>query len=99
MNTQPDTTQQEPVTITPYSVTSGSQTVDPYAIDVTVIVPAGTIATIQTAPGVSFNSGDIVSLNSNGRPLSNTFVISRASGTDAITVLVARVTGREAVNA
>lgn len=89
----------EPVTITPYSVTSGSQIIDPYAIDVTVIVPASTVATIQTADGVSFTASESMSINSNNRPLSNTFEISRASGAGTITVLVSRVTGREATNA
>ena len=89
----------EPVLITPYSVTSGSQQVDPWAIDVLVIVPSGTVATIQTADGVTFTSDTTIGLNSNGRPLANTFIISRASGSGTITVLVSRVAGKEATNA
>jgi len=95
----PRTGELEPVTITPYSITSGSQIIDPYAIDVVIIVPAGTVATIQTAAAVSFTSAQSISLNSNNRPMSNTFTISRASGSGTITVLVSRVTGRETANA
>lgn len=98
-NQAPSSASLEPVTLTPYSVAGSPLTVDEYAIDIAVIVPAGTMAQIQTAAGVSFQTGANITLNCNNRPLSNAFIISRASGTGTITALVARVTGRPATNA
>jgi len=100
-NTIPDPGSLEPVFITPYSVTTTPQTIDPYAVDVAVIIPPGTTASIQTdADGpVSFDRTESLSLNCNNRALANTFVISRASGSGTILVLVSRVLGRRATNA
>lgn len=98
MDAAPTPDELEPVKITAYSVTSGSQIVDPYAIDVVVIVPAGTVATVNLG-GTSFDSAQTVQLNSNNRPVANTITISRASGAGTITVLVSRVAGRETSNA
>lgn len=98
-NQVPSSASLEPVTLTPYSISGSPLTIDPFAIDIALIVPAGTVATVQTADGVSFQTGANIELNCNNRPLSNTFIISRASGAGTITALVARVTGRPATNA
>jgi hypothetical protein len=93
MDALPIPDQLEPVLLTAYSVTSGSQIVNPYAIDVVVIVPSGTVATVNLG-GTSFDSSQTVQLNANNRPMANTITISRASGSGTITVLVSRVANR-----
>lgn len=98
MDAAPTPSELEPVKITAYSVTSGSQIVNPYAIDVLVIVPSGTVATVNLG-GSTFDTSQTVQLNSNNRAMVNTITISRASGSGAITVLVSRVAGRETNNA
>ena len=94
----PSFTTLEAVLVTPYEVTSTPKTIDPYAVDIAVQCPSGTVATVQTASGVTFDTAG-VSLNSNGRPLANTFIVSRASGSGTILVLVSRVSGRAIDNA
>lgn len=98
-NTIPRLNTQEPVTLTPYAVTASAKTIDPFAIRVQVLIPSGTVATIQTDTGVTFTADANIDLSANGRPMSNTWSISRLSGVGTVTVLVYRVTGRASTNA
>jgi hypothetical protein len=81
-----------PVTLTPAEVTSSPLTVQPGAVDIAIDVPAGTTARVQTATGVTFDRTEGISLNCNGRAMSNTFIISRQEGSGTILVIVARRT-------
>lgn len=99
MQVIPETRSLEPVIVTPYEVTGTPQTIDPYAIDVAIDVPSGTVATIQTDSGVTFNRSASIVINGGGRAMTNTFIVSRASGSGTILVLISRVAGRAATNA
>lgn len=88
--------QLEPVTVSIHVVSELTPlTIEPYAIDIAIVsLPAGTALQIETG-GISFEPSREMSINSNNRPMANTWALTATGGN--VIVLVSRVTGRPAV--
>lgn len=95
MNKVPLDKQLEPVTVSIHVVSELTPLIiEPFAIDIAIVnIPSGASLVIETG-GTSFEPPGPMSINSNNRPMSNTWALTATGGN--VLVLVSRVTGRPA---